>query len=103
MLSYTFVDAFTRQDRHEAMVRVKSAIAEADGVIVDFAFYRTAIRFSIELEARAVTRLCAALEASDLELFERQPAPASATNLVLAMLHITLSNETELAERHSAA
>lgn len=93
MLSYTFVDAFTRRDRRDAIARVKSAIAAADGVIVDFAFYRSAIRLSVELEAGAVARLCGALEAGDLHLFE-QPAPsASATSLVVAMLHVTLANE----------
>jgi hypothetical protein len=104
MLSYTLVDAFTRRDRHEAMARLKRAIVEADGVIVDFAFYRSAIRLSVELEAGAVARLCAALEASDLHLFERHLAPPSATNLVVAMVHVTLANETEEdAARESAA
>ena len=103
MLSYTFVDAFTRRDRPDAMARVKSAIAAAHGVIVDFAFFRAAIRLSVELEAGAVGRLCEALEASDLHLFERDAAPPSATNLVVAMLHVTLANETEQAERGTAA
>ena len=70
MLSYTFVDAFTRRDRRDTIARVKSAIAEADGVIVDFAFYRSAIRLSVE-----------------------PSASASATSLVVAMLHVTLANE----------
>ena len=103
MLSYSLLDAFTRRDRDDAKARLKSAVVEADGVIVDFAFYRSAIRLSVELEAGAVGRLCSALEAGGLHLFERQTAPASATNLVVAMLHVTLANETEQAERDSAA
>ncbi len=103
MLSYILLDAFTRRDRDDAMARLKSAIVEADGVIVDFEFYRSAIRLSVELEAGAVGRLCSALEAGGLHLLERQTAPASATNLVVAMLHVTLANETEQAERESAA
>lgn len=103
MLSYTLVDAFTRRERHDAMARLKRAIVEADGVIVDFAFYRSAIRLSVELEAGAVARLCSALEASDLHLFQRQTAPASATSLVVAMLHVTLSNESEQVAAHDSA
>ena len=103
MLSYAFVDAFTRRDRQDAVARVKHAIAEAGGVIVDFAFFRTAVRLSVELEAGAIARLCEALEAGELHLFERPAAPASATNLVVAMLHVTLANETEQAERNTAA
>ena len=47
MLSYILLDAFTRRDRDDAMARLKSAIVEADGVIVDFEFYRSAIRLSV--------------------------------------------------------
>ena len=68
MLSYILLDAFTRRDRDDAMARLKSAIVEADGVIVDFEFYRSAIRLSVELEAGAVGRLCSALEAGGLDV-----------------------------------
>jgi hypothetical protein len=110
MLSYTFVDAFTRVERHEAIARLKSAIADADGVIVDFAFFSNAIRLSVELEAGAVPRLRDALEAGDVHLFEkcaadldRSAAPETASNLVVAMLHVAFANDVELAQGHPAA
>jgi hypothetical protein len=110
MLSYAFVDAFTRVERHEAIARLKCAIADADGVIVDFAFFHTAIRLSVELEAGAVPRLCESLEAGDVHLFDkcaadldRTAVPESATNLVVAMLHVAFANDVELALGTSAA
>lgn len=104
MLSYTFVDAFTQVERHDAIARLKSAIAGANGVIVDFAFFSNrAIRLTVELEAGALPRLRAALEAGEVHLFEKCAAdlartaacPESATP-VLAMLHVTFANEAEL-------
>ena len=112
MLSYTFVDAFTPVERHAAIALLKSAIAEADGVIVDFAFYtHLAIRLSVELEAGAVPRLQKALEASGVHLFEKcaadltrtAAAPESAAKLVLALLHVTFANDADLACDASAA
>jgi hypothetical protein len=110
MLSYTFVDAFTRVERHEAIARLKTAIADADGVIVDFAFFSTAIRLSVELEASAVPRLRRALEAGDVHLFEkcaadldRSAARETSTMLVVAMLHVAFANDAELAFGHTAA
>ena len=110
MLSYTFVDAFTRSPRHEAIDRLKRAIAEADGVIVDFAFYNEAIRLSVELEAGALPRLCDALEAFEVHLFDkcaadlgRETVPETASNLVVAMLHVAFAGEVELAQAYSAA
>lgn len=101
MLSYTFVDAFTLVERHEAITRLKNAIVEADGVIVDFAFFSNqAIRLSVELEAEAVARLRRALEASDVHLFEKcaaeldRAAPTAHTHQsVLALLHVTFAQE----------
>lgn len=110
MLSYTFVDAFTPVERHEAIARLKSAIAAIGGMIVDFAFFSNrAIRLSVDLEAGAVPRLRQALEASDVHLFEKcaadlartAAAPESATSPVLAMLHVTFANDVDLACRHS--
>lgn len=105
MLSYTFVDAFTPAPQHEAIAHLKSAIAHADGVIVDFAFFGSrAIRLSVELEAGALPRLRDALEAGEVHLFEKCAAdlartaagPESATNLVLAMLHVAFTNDIDL-------
>lgn len=106
MLSYAFVDAFTRVERHEAIARLKSAIAYADGVIVDFAFFSNgAIRLSVELEADAVPRLREALEAGDVHLFEscaaaldRARPTEPTTKPVMAMLHVAfLDDEVERA------
>lgn len=101
MLSYTFVDAFTLVERHEAIARLKNAIAGADGVIVDFAFFSDeAIRLSVELEADAVARLCHSLEASGVHLFEKcaadldRAAPTErTTKSVLALLHVTFAHD----------
>jgi hypothetical protein len=101
MLSYTFVDAFTLVERHEAIARLKNAIAAADGVIVDFAFFsEQAIRLSVELEADAVAVLREELEASDVHLFEKcaadldRAAPTERTRkTVLALLHVTFAED----------
>ena len=110
MLSYAFVDAFTQVERHEAIARLKSAIADANGVIVDFAFFHTAIRLSVEMEAGAVHRLRESLEAGEVHLFDkcaadldRSAVPETATTLVLAMLHVAFANDVELALGTSAA
>ena len=72
MLSYAFVDGFTRVERHDAISRLKAAIAAADGVIVDFAFFSTeAIRLTVELEGGAVRRLHEALSDAGVELFDK--------------------------------
>ena len=58
MLSYAFVDAFTRVERHEAVARLEAAIADAQGIIVDFAFFSNeAVRITVEMAAGAVPRL----------------------------------------------
>lgn len=72
MPSYVFVDAFTGVERHAAIQRLKEAIAEADGVIVDFAFFSNkAIRLTVELEGDHVPRLRSALASADIHLFDR--------------------------------
>lgn len=101
MLSYAFVDAFTRLDRHRALARLSEAVARAGGVIVDFAFFSDrAVRISVELAAGAVPRLRDALEAGDVHLFDRcaatldrHAARPTATNPVLAMLHVAFSDD----------
>lgn len=111
MLSYTLVDAFTLVERHEAIARLKGAIAEAGGVIVDFAlFSNEAVRVSVELEADAVACLRRALEAVDVHLFEKcaadldRAAPTEpSTKTVLALLHVTFAqNEASKARALSA-
>ena len=101
MLSYAFVDAFTRLDPHRALACLTEAIAHANGVIVDFAFFSDrAIRISVELAAGAVPRLRDALEAGDVHLFDRcadsldrQAARPTSTKPVLAMLHVAFSDD----------
>lgn len=111
MLSYAFVDAFTRVERHEAIARLKSAIADADGVIVDFAFFsHRAVRLSVELEADAVPRLRAALESGGVHLFEKCAAELDrarptepTTKPVIALLHVAfVSDEADQAAGLSA-
>jgi hypothetical protein len=101
MLSYAFVDAFTRVERQVLLARLHGAIADAEGVIVDFAFFSDgAIRITVELAAGAVRRLRDALEAGDVHLFDRcaanldrNAAPPSSKKPVLAMLHVAFSDD----------
>lgn len=95
VLSYVFVDGFTRVARGEAVARLKRAIADVDGVIVDFAFFgSTAIRLTVELDAASLVRLRAALEDSGIELFARCIAELDvakrmdASHPIVAMLHV---------------
>jgi hypothetical protein len=106
MLSYALVDGFTWTPRHEAIEGLKRAIAEADGVITDFAFFSDrAIRLTVELDTRALAVLRQALERVHVQLFERSRAELSAArgegaaaHLVLAMLHVTFANSLQEAE-----
>ncbi len=75
MLSYAFVDAFTRVERPVAIARMKNAIADAERVIVDF-------------------------EAGDVHLFDRcaialdrNAARPSSRKPVLAMLHVAFTSD----------
>lgn len=98
MLSYTFLDGFTDASRPEAIRELKEAIAEADGVITDFAYFSEAIRLSVELEGRALVDLRRALEARHVTLFERSASDLSralqeggaSQRPVLALLHVAL-------------
>lgn len=104
MLSYAFVDGFTRAPRHEAIARMKAAIVAAGGVIVDFAFFMDgAVRLSVEIEAGAVGRLADALVAEGVQLFDRCTAELSKARDVVpswrpvtAMLHVTLLDDREV-------
>jgi hypothetical protein len=105
MLSYAFVDAFTRVERQEAIARLRRAVAAAEGVIVDFALFGAeAVRLTVEIAAGAVPRLRAALEASDVHLFarcaaelDRGAAQPTTTRPVLAMLHVAFTTEAACA------
>lgn len=105
MISYAFVDAFTRVARDEAIERLKQAIAAADGVIADFAFFgRQAIRLTVELDAGSLTVLRRELGAADIELFSKCIAELDEAKTmdtrrpIVAMLHVTfVPAEAELA------
>jgi len=105
MLSYAFVDAFTRVERQEAIARLRGAVAAAEGVIVDFALFGAeAMRLTVEIAAGAVPRLAAALEASDVHLFDqcaadldRGAAQPSSRRPVLAMIHVAFTTEAACA------
>jgi hypothetical protein len=104
VISYAFVDGFTRVDRDESIERLKRAIADADGVIVDFAFYYEAIRLTVELDAAALVKLRRSLADAEVELFDGCAADLDAAKQmvpahpVVAMLHVSfLSAETETA------
>ncbi|HVH42185.1 MAG TPA: hypothetical protein VM925_07565 [Labilithrix sp.] len=104
MISYVFIDGFTRVARDEAIDRLKHAIADADGVIVDFAFFGTdAIRLSVEVDAGALTTFRQGLETAEVELFDRcrvdldHASRMNPTHPISAMLHVSfLSAESEL-------
>lgn len=95
MPSYVFVDAFTGVERHEAIQRLKAAIADAEGVIVDFAFFSNeAIRLTVELDGDRLPSLRAALAGGDIHLFDRCESTLDAverslspTKPVLVMVH----------------
>jgi hypothetical protein len=95
VISYVFVDGFTRVAREEAIVRLKHAIAVARGVIVDFAFFdRAAIRLTVELDAEELAVLREELASGEIELFSRCGAELDAakamnrTRPIVAMLHV---------------
>ncbi len=106
MPSYVFVDAFTAVERHAAIQRLKEAIAEAEGVILDFAFFSNkAIRLTVELEGDQVPRLRRALAAADIHLFDRCEATLAAaerslssTKSVVVLVHCAfVHDEVDLA------
>ena len=105
MLSYAFVDAFTRVERKEAIRRLLGAVASTEGVIVDFALFGAeAMRLTVEIAAGAIPRLRAALEANDVHLFEqcahdldRGAAQPTTRRPVLAMLHVAFTTEAACA------
>jgi hypothetical protein len=106
MLSYAFIDGFTETPRHEAIARLKAAIADVDGVIVDFAFFEgRALRLSIELELGSLPRFRAALENASLVLFEKcavelaklekslATEEAPPTRPIVVLLHVAFLSE----------
>lgn len=105
MLGHVFVDAFTKSAKSDAISHLKSAIAQADGVITDFAFYGGAVRLSVELEAGAITRLRDALGEHGVELFDRCAKTlerSASVSPVVAMLHVAFASEADLAPLASA-
>lgn len=110
MLSYAFVDGFAaragvgRAGQNQVLAHLKAAVAAANGVIVDCGFFVTAVRLSVELEAGALGRLRAALERVGVHLFDRcaraldrAAVPESASGLVVAMLHVELATDADVA------
>lgn len=102
MISYALVDAFTRVSRDDAIGRLKRAIARADGVIVDFAFFGSrALRLTVELGAGALAMLTRELEGAEIELFARSAAELDdakgmdASRPIVAMLHVAFVPEAE--------
>ena len=95
MISYAFVDGFTRVPREEAIERLKRAIAVADGVIVDFAFFGwQAIRLTVELDAASLAVLRRELAGAEVELFSRclldldDAKTMDPSHPIVAMLHV---------------
>jgi hypothetical protein len=105
VISYAFVDGFTRVARDEAIERLKRAIADADGVIVDFAFFGSeAIRLTVELDAASLLALRRGLMDAEIELFSRCVADLDAakrmepSHPIVAMMHVSfLPAESEIA------
>lgn len=95
VISYAFVDGFTRIPREEAVARHKRAIAGAHGVIVDFAFFEVrAIRLTVELDAASLAVLRRGLADAEVELFTQCDADLDVAKLmapshpIVAMLHV---------------
>jgi hypothetical protein len=108
VISYTFVDGFTRVARVEAIERLKRSIARADGVILDFAFFGgEAIRLTVEMDAAALVAFREALSESEIELFPRSAADLDAaqrmepTHPIFALLHVSFVSAED--ERDLAA
>lgn len=109
MISYTFVDGFTRVPRDEAIERLKGAIARADGVILDFAFFGSeAIRLTVEMDAASLAVFREALAEGEVELFSRCIADLDAakkmapSHPINALLHIAFVSGDEAEIGHAA-
>lgn len=109
MISYTFIDAFTRAPREEAIERLKRAIARADGVILDFAFFGSeAIRMTVEMDAAALATFREALDEGEIELFARCATDLEAARKmdpahpIFALLHVSFVSAEEEAELGAA-
>lgn len=93
------VDGFTESGRAAAMAGLKKAIAEADGVITDFAMFdgqEKAIQLTVELDGGAVARFRDALGRAAVLLFDRCVASLDGASRLLAptkpvkaLLHVT--------------
>jgi hypothetical protein len=107
MVSYALVDAFTRVPREEAVERLKHAIAVADGVISDFAFFgREAMRLTVELDASGLSELRRELEGADVELLPRSAAELDSAKAMtpgrplLALLHVMFLPQNSAVAAH---
>ena len=81
------VDGFTEAGRATAMADLQRAIAEADGVITDFALFdgkEKAIQLTVELDGGAVTRFRDALGRAAVRLFDRCVASLDGAQRLLA-------------------
>jgi len=81
------VDGFTEAGRAAAIADLKKAIAEADGVITDFALFDgadKAIQLTVELDGGAVTRFREALGRVAVRLFDRCIASLDGAQKLLA-------------------
>ena len=95
VISYAFVDGFTRVACPDAIERLKQAVADAGGVIIDFALFgRDAMRLTTEVDAGAIGALQRDLQQAEVELFPRclveleDAKSMSATHRILAMVHV---------------
>lgn len=98
MSTHVFLDAFTHVPRSEAIERLKSAVSEAEGAILDFAFFSNkAIRLNIELEDDGLARLARALESAEVHLFEKSKREVESTprpkKPMLAFLNVTFVDD----------
>ena len=81
------VDGVTEAGRAAAMADLKRALAEADGVINDFALFdgrEKAIQLTVELDGGAVTRFRDALGRVAVRLFDRCVASLDGAQRLLA-------------------
>jgi hypothetical protein len=87
VLSYVMVDGFTEAGRAAAMADLKKAIAEADGVITDFALFdgkANAIQLTVELDGAALVLFRDALGRVAVRLFDRCMASLDVAQRLLA-------------------
>ena len=100
------VDGFTEAGRATAMADLKRAIAEADGVITDFALFdekEKAIQLTVELDGGALAVFREALGRVAVRLFDRCVASLDGAQRLLgpakpvkALLHVSCEVPCEM-------